>query len=180
MGVKPWSLRMGFTHHSRFEEKNPFRKDGCTFEDKDCMVNAKTDCSKQNVTYIVTCHGCPNSVTFGPNLKTIPNHTEAGGEHRYNFIGMIGTSMHARAKIHAQAITDKNMSNALSKHVQITHGGIDPGFTMDICMSHTTVMNRYKTEAIYIENQMLCTYLNDRLEGGCGGLIRIDSRIERM
>ena len=72
------------------------------------------------------------------------------------------------------------MSNAMCKHVHNAHNGTSPGFLMKLCMSHLTVMNRYKTEAILIENQMCRTSLNDRLEGGHGGLVRIDSRIERM
>ena len=162
------------------KKKNPFRVEICTFNDPNCMVDRKTDCSKQNVTYIVTCNGCPDNVSYGPLIKNVPQLTEVGGEGRFNYVGMTGTSMHARAKMHASAISANNMSNALCKHVHNAHNGISPGFMMKMCASHVTVMNRYKTEAIFIENQLIRTPLNDRLEGGRGSLVRIDSRINRM
>ena len=144
------------------------------------MVDKSTDCCKQNVTYIVTCNGCLDNVSFGPPLENVPSLIEAGGENRLNYIGMTGTSMHARVKAHNAAIYAHNMSNALYKHVHYAHNGTSPGFTMKMCSSHVNVINRYKTEAVYIENQIDRTSLNDRLEGGRGGFVRIDCRVDRM
>ena len=160
--------------------RDPFRTPGCTFKDPSCIVDESVDCSRQDSVYIITCNGCLETVTNGPVSRVMPRPTEAGGEGRPNYIGMSGTSLHARAKSHMMAVAANNMSNALARHVTMKHNGIIQAFNMKVCSSHRTVMSHYKTEAIYIEHQIDGTSLNDRLEGGRGGLVRMDTRIDRM
>ena len=144
------------------------------------MVDAKTDCSKQAQVYIVTCMGCQENVHEGPQPANFPRNTEAGGEPKYNYIGMTGTSLHARAASHARDVKYKNLSNALALHIKTAHAGVEQQFTMKSCSTHQTVINRYKTEGVLIESQMVGTSLNSRTEGGRGGLVRIEARVERM
>ena len=144
------------------------------------MVDPDIDCSGQSKVYIVVCNGCKERVEEGPANRVGPKPTEAGGEARSNYIGMSGTSLHARAKSHLTAIKNKMQSNALALHCQKVHAGTEQTFIMKACTTHRTVLSRYKTEAVFIENQMSGTSLNNRLEGGRGGLVHLDTRIDRM
>ena len=95
---------------------------------------------------------------------------------------MTGTSLHARGKSHLTAVRLKTKSNALALHCINAHEGIMQQFLMKSCTSHRTVLSCYKTEAVYIERQMIGSSLNNRLEGGGGrgGVIRLSIRVDRM
>ena len=160
--------------------KDPFRRDGCTFKDPECMVDAGVNCSKQDSVYCITCDGCQENVFQGPNPLHMPRSTDAGGETRLHYIGMTGTSLHCRGKSHLAAVKRLDRSNALAHHLIDRHAGEKQPFTMKMCTSNKTVLNRYKSEAIFIEYQISGSSLNDRIEGGRGGLIRMDTRVERM
>ena len=130
--------------------------------------------------YSITCGGCLDSVVTGPNPLQMPKPTDAGGVTRFNYIGMTGTSMHMRGKSHTAAVKRLDKSNALARHVIEKLAGEKQLFCMKMCTSNKTVLNRYKSEAIYNEYQMVGSFLNDRIEGGQGGLIRMDTRVDRM
>ena len=121
----------------------------CTYNDPTCMVDPAVDCSGQGKVYIVVCGGCNEKVVEGPDNKMNPKPTEAGGEDRRNYIGMTGTSLHARAKSHLAAVKSKNMSNALALHCHKMHADEEQTFTMKTCTSHRTVLSRYKRGCIY-------------------------------
>ena len=159
------------------KSRDPFRTQECTFSDVNCMVDTTTDCSQQDKVYIITCNGCMQDITTPPMTGLKP--TEPGGEARYNYVGMTGTSMHARAKSHAQCISSMNKSNALAKHVHDIHNGTSPGFTMKPMASYRTVLRRYKGEGVLIEKQIVGSSLNGKIEGGRGGLVRLNCHINR-
>ena len=163
------------------KKRDPFRVNGCTFKDKKCIVSPNTDCSRQGQVYIITCKSCKSNVYEGPKPMVHPKWNEAGGEGRANYIGMTGTSLHARAASHLAAVTSKNKSNALYMHILDVHmdNANEVEFEMKACTSHRRVISRYKTEAIYIEKQSIGTSMNARLKGGHGGLVRLDTRIDR-
>ena len=104
------------------------------------MVDPSGDCSRQAQVYIVTCSGCNETVHKGPQIKDCPKSMEVGGEGKPNYVGMTGTSLHARGVSHLQAIKSKNKSNALALHVQNVHAGVVQQFTMRLCTTHRTVM----------------------------------------
>ena len=159
--------------------RDPFRHEGCTFGDPTCIVDRRQDCSRQDVVYIITCNECKERVCQGPDLENTAKPTEAGGEVHHNYIGMTGSSMHARAKAHVASMHAGDRNNALARHVQNAHAGIAQSFSMSMCTTHRTVLSRYKSEAIFIEKQLPCTSMNDRIEGGHGGLIRMEINIIR-
>ena len=107
----------------------------------------------------------------GPRLRNSLRENDAGGETKPNYIGMNGTSLHARGVSHQQSVRSRNTSNALALHIRDAHAGVEQQFSMDACTSHRTVMTRYKTEGVYIEHQSVGTSLNSRMEEGCGGLV---------
>ena len=96
-----------------------------------------------------------------------------------NYIGMTGTSMHARSRSHCQSIRYNHSNNALAKHVTDKHNGESPGFTMKPVSSFRTVLRRYKGEGVIIEKQQPNTSLNGKIEGGRGGLVRLSCAINR-
>ena len=146
------------------------------------MVDPKDDCSRQAQVYIVTCNSCNMKVEEGPENRLGPRPTEAGGEARLNYIGMTGTSLHARGMSHLTAVKAKLQNNALALHCIMQHAGEIQQFTMKCCSSHRTVLSRYKTEAVFIEHQRMGTSLNSRMEGGGGrgGIVCLDVRVNRM
>ena len=155
--------------------RDPFRTDECRFKDPDCQVSTSVDCSRQDLTYIITCNGCLEEIGTSNGIR--PNLP--GGERRVNYVGMTGSSLHSRAKAHAQSVRSGAVSNAIAKHTINTHNGVAQGFTMKPMAAHRTVLNRYKAEGIYIEKQIPFTSLNSKTEGGRGGLVRLNPDINR-
>ena len=150
------------------------------FNDPNCFVDKGVDCSKQDCVYIITCNSCQEQVGVNDNANSKLKATEPGDESRLNYVGMTGTSLHARAASHLKSIKTMNMNNALARHIQSCHGGAAQLFSMRLMSNHRTCMNRYKTEAVTIEKQMQGTSLNDKMEGGRGGVVRISARVDRM
>ena len=146
------------------------------------MVDPKVDCSLQGRVYICTCSGCSEEILTGDSNRV--NHgtnksNQPGGEHRPNYIGMTGCSMHSRGQAHLKDIASKKKSNALWNHIQTVHGGTIQRFTMRVVSSHMTTLSRYKMEAVTIEHQVKGSSMNQKTEGGRGGLVRIDLTVNR-
>ena len=159
------------------KQRDPFRQPGCQYRDPNCMVSPEIDCSQQGRVYIVTSNdnGCQEPI----GIVTGKKGNEPGGETRLNYIGMTGTSLHARGKSHALNIRYCNQSNALAKHTREIHKDVSPGFQMASIASCRRVLSRYKTEGVMIERQQDNTSLNSKLDGGRGGLVRISAGINR-
>ena len=155
--------------------RDPFRIQQCRFNDLNCQVSTSVDCSMQDQTYIITCNGCMDPIASSNGVK--PNLP--GGEGHPNYIRMTGTSLHARAKAYAQSVRSQTQSNAIAKHTKLCHNGVAQGFTMKPMAAHRTVLSRYKAEGIYIEKQIPLTSLNQKTEGGRGGLVRLNPNINR-
>ena len=158
------------------KKRDPFRVERCRFKDDNCRVDPSTDCSQQGRVYILTCNACPEAVAGGV-ARGKP--TEPGGEARLNYVGMTGTSLHARSLAHTASVKYSTMTNAMAKHMADDHDGHDMGFTMKPMSSHRTVLSRYKTEGVVIEKQIKNTSLNSKIEGGRGGLVRLKCQIDR-
>ena len=67
----------------------------------------------------------------------------------------------------------------MAKHMAEAHRGVDQGFMMKPMSSHRTVLRRYKSEGVLIEKQIEGSSINNKIEGGRGGLIRLDCKINR-
>ena len=50
---------------------------------------------------------------------------------------------------------------------------------MRVVSSHMTTLSRYKMEAVTIEHQVKGSSMNQKTEGGRGGLVRIDLLVNR-
>ena len=109
--------------------RDPFRRSRCVFNDPECCVDPKVDCSKQDQCYILTCNSCQHQVGE-VNTNRRNRITSPGGEPRMNYVGMTGTSLHARAKSHMGSVRQGNLRNALAKHCSALHGGVPQKFTM--------------------------------------------------
>ena len=81
------------------KSRDPFRSEGCTFRDPNCMVDIKNDCSKQDQIYIVTCNGCKESVNQQEVGWSNKRKTDPGGEGHPNYVGMTGTSLHTKGNV---------------------------------------------------------------------------------
>ena len=145
------------------------------------MVAGSTDCSLQDKVYIITCDECLEEVTTGTTHThpIILKPTRPGGEARPNYVGTTGTSLHARSLLHLKSIKAKDQSNALANHIRLVHGDIPTTFTMRLMSSHRTVLNIFKTEAVFIEKQVVGSSMNQKREGGRGGLVRIGTQVDR-
>ena len=81
-------------------------------------------------------------------------------------------TLHARQKNHLDAIKSKNPKNPLVKHKNNEHNGEIQPFTMKLISSHNSVLSRYVSESIYIDNFDKAHILNSKSEWGRGKLIR--------
>ena len=145
------------------------------------MVAGSTDCSLQDKVYIITCDECLEEVTTGTTHThpIILKPTRPGGEARLNYVGTTGTSLHAWSLLKLKSIKAKDQSNALANHIRLVHGDIPTTFTMRLMSSHRTVLNIFKTEAVFIEKQVVGSSMNQKREGGRGGLVRIGTQVDR-
>ena len=150
--------------------RDPSMLQQCIFGDPIAWLPPSLNCSLQGKVYIVTCDNCLEEVAMEDNQSST-NPTKPGGETRLNYVGMTGTSLHARSLSHLKDIRAKDQSNSLAKHIRLVHGDIPTTFTMRPMSSHRTVLSRYKTEAVYIEKQLVGSSLNNKTEGSRGGLV---------
>ena len=158
-------------------ERDPFRQLGCQFKDPTCMVDPKTDCSQQGQVYVITCNVCQTEVR--DTTRSGQRSTDPGGEPNPNYVGMTGTSLHARAISHTMAIKCLDNKNAMAKHTIEIHQGVSPGFKMSSMYRCKTVLRRHKSEGVAIEKQQDNSSLNSKLDRGIGGLIRLTPAINR-
>ena len=77
---------------------DPFRKNGCVFDDINCIVRADQRCDTAGVVYRISCNSCSTDVAI---------------EDTYNYVGCTRTTVHARMVSHLKLQKQKNSSGAL-------------------------------------------------------------------
>ena len=96
-----------------------------------------------------------------------------GGQNRKNYVGMTRTSAHWRMQCHLSGQRSKASSNPLHRHDVEGHQGVPQQYTTRILAQEGKQLPLNILEALYIERQRKYTTLNDKNEGGRGGLVRL-------
>jgi hypothetical protein len=96
--------------------------------------------------------------------------------HRKNYIGISGRSLHVRQLEHMDAMRRGDMSYALARHMAEAHSSdtVPPTFTMKLLSRHNNNLEKAVTEGIVIAKQDKVFLLNKKNEWGQNrGLIRL-------
>ena len=131
---------------------------GCPYNDE-CSADPSTDCSRTNVTYMLTCNQCSGDQVEGA---------------RHQYIGCTGKSLHARNIEHKKDVKGGDLTNAMAKHMDNEHEGVNVGFKSTVLASHRSCLIRMIDESIRIENGESSVGLaNSKSEWGAGALVRL-------
>ena len=148
---------------------DPFKSDGCRFEDTKCLVEPNKDCAAMGAIYKITCKTCRN-VVDPPIIKEPRN---PGGQKLENYVGMTATSVHWRMTSHLKGQKAKSSSNPLYRHDRDHHHGEPQEYLTRILGRERSLLPLNILEALYIEKQSPGTSINSRMESGRGGLVRL-------
>ena len=91
----------------------------------------------------------------------------------HNYIGLTRSSVHSRIQSHLGGQRRKQNSNPLFRHDRDHHQGIPQKYQTKIVATESKIVKLHCNEAIRIERQKPELRLNDRMEGGRGGVVRI-------
>ena len=134
------------------------------------MVEGDKDCAKMGIIYEITCNSCMEPVNPGDKTK---ESRGPGGQARKNYVGMTRTSAHWRMQGHLSGQRAKSNSNPLHRHDVEGHQGVPQLYTTRILAVEGKQLPLNILEGLFIEKQRPNTTLNDKNEGGRGGLVRL-------
>ena len=133
---------------------------GCVFIPK-CNVDSEKDCRVSRLVYEVECNRCTSDPTAKKALYT----------------GTSGHVLHKRQLEHMGEIRRGQQSNALFKHQEQMHPGLEPDFTSRPVKGNIKYnLDRFILEAHRIEQNSrdgTLTVMNSRSEWGNRGLPRL-------
>ena len=92
-----------------------------------------------------------------------------------NYIGMTRSSLHARMKSHIEGQNRQMSGNPLHRHDVESHGGVKQIYTCKAIASERKIVRLCMNEALHIERQDRSASINDKMECGRGGLVRISA-----
>ena len=150
----------GRTIHSGLKMRDPMRPKGCVFSDPNCMVEEDSQCDRQRVVYKITCRTC---------LEIIIT------EDTHNYIGLTRTTVHQRMLGHLRSQAKRQSHSPLHRHDTEHHGGNPQLYSTSIVASEKKIIRLYCNEALQIEKQDNKYSMNERNEGGRGGVVIISA-----
>ena len=101
------------------KQANPFKKQGCMYDDGQCFVKEEDDCGAMMALYCTVCLMCKQELS--PNMRENPS--EPSGVHSSHYIGMTVSSVHARWKKHSEDHIRKSSGSAIHQHNVEKHQG---------------------------------------------------------
>ena len=149
------------------KRKDPFPTNTCTFKDPKCQVKQGVDCSQVMNVYKITCLSCTKEM--GPSKGP----DKPGKEKSPHYIGMTTCSLHNRMKTHQSHQSSGNMKGPQARHDKECHQGEKQVYQTEIVAKERKLLTLYTNEALWIEGQDPQSSLNERQEGGRGGVVRI-------
>ena len=155
---------------SYLRKTDPFFSQSCRFGDKSCIVEQKKDCSTMGIIYEITFNNCKDPIE---GLEPTKESRSPGGQTRMNYVGMTSTSAHCRMTSHLAGQKSKSSHNPLFRHDRDSHEGIPQNYTMRILNREKSLLPLSIVESLYIEKQIEGTSINEKNEGGRGGLVRM-------
>ena len=67
-----------------------FKRLGCRYGDKNCLVEQNKECAKMSVIYEITCNSCMEPINTEPDIDS--RSRDPGNQGRYQYIGMTWNS----------------------------------------------------------------------------------------
>ena len=93
----------------------------------------------------------------------------------HNYIGLTRASVHSRMQSHLSGQRRKKSNNPLFRHDRDHHGSIPQKYRTQIIATESKIVRLNINEALRIEKQNPQYRINDRMEGGRGGIVRISA-----
>ena len=90
-----------------------------------------------------------------------------------SYVGLTRTSVHSRMLAHKANHLSKHSSNPMHRHDLDKHNGNIQEYTCQIIGRERKLIRLYNREALEIENLNEKQRINERQEGGRGGMVRI-------
>ena len=134
------------------------------------MVDTKTDCSTTGLVYQIKCNQCDTTVDVDEDTENTYEETTPA-----SYLGMSSTSAHCRMVSHKDLQKGKNMRGPLARHDRDKHNGQAMNYTTTVIKKEKKLLNLCITEALYIEKYPDKSNLNERMEMGRGGLVRLQA-----
>ena len=123
------------------------------------VFNRSQNCDKAGVIYSIQCNTC--EVLVEDDRETS------------HYIGMTRTTLHNRMLGHLKDQRYKKSKSPLHCHDTLCHGGIPQRYTMKSRGSDKKLLRLSVIEALNIEKHPDELLMNERNEGGRGGIVRI-------
>ena len=147
--------------HWNLKIKDPIRPPGCIFQDPECIVSPEYQCDQSGVVYKIQCTTCLDSLDSPDQDNTM------------RYIGMTRTSVHSRMLTHLSDRRAKKQSSPMYRHDRDVHDGHPQRYVTSIVSRERKIVRLNVSEAITIEKQPQHLLINERNEGGRGGIVRI-------
>ena len=152
---------------SGLRKKDPFKVEGCTYQNNNCIVDSKSDCTTTGACYAITCDLCgdedppvnpSDSLPRPPRPPVSRQARFVGGRRRgrpiAQYTGQSGRSLHARALEHLGDVRRRDKNSPLVKHILSEHvNGPTPTFTMKTLSQHNTNLQMLKVERFQIKRE---------------------------
>ena len=122
--------------------------------------------------YEITCNECKEPVDPDSCLGQ-HRSKQPGGQPRHNYVGSSRTSLHQRMLAHMRGQRQKQGSNPLHRHDVEIHEGQQQEYTARVIGREQNILPLKILEGLYIEAQAPGTSMNERMEFGRGGLVRL-------
>ena len=151
---------------------DPFRPKPCRFGDLNCIVETGKDCASMGIVYEITCKECNNKIDQDEEGA---GSRKPGGQKAPNYIGMTMTSSHCRMVDHLIGQKAKRDSNPLYHHDRDFHQGEKQEYVTRVIAREQRLLPLTIMEALYIEQQVPGTSINDRNKYGRGNLVKISA-----
>ena len=151
--------------------KVTFQRPGCVFGDPQCIVTNNTQCDQSGLIYNIKCSACymtllTEGLDNGRNNCDIEYDTPT-------YTGLTRNSIHARMVKHLELRNTGATSSPLHRHDRDHHKGVKQVYVADVVAKERKILRLYTLEALLIEKSNPTSSMNDRMEGGRGGIVRI-------
>ena len=153
------------------KKTNPFIKEGCQYNDPECIAASDGDCWRMGIVYVIRCKSCHQDID--PEIKE--SLQKPGGVKSHHYLGMTACSLHNRMIDHRKGHRRKDSGNPLFIHDQECHNGERQEYYSVTAHREILLLNLMMKEAILIEGQQSGTSMNGKQEKGRGKLIRIQA-----
>ena len=139
------------------------RPPGCIYGDPSCIVDKRFQCDQTSKVYRISCVSCNSEINDEPETESP------------NYVGKTRSSLHARMSDHIDGQRRKASGIPLHRHDSTHHEGQPQIYTCIPVASERKIVRLNINEALHIEKQNRMASINDKMECGRGGLIRISA-----